>query len=55
MSKTRTPDILRKSHRHVDRKERARIKDELRHEVKEFEDEEPDEGPAPPEPADDQP
>lgn len=36
MSKTRPPDILRKSHRHVERKERARVKDELRHEVKEL-------------------
>ena len=53
MSKTRTPEILRKSHRHVERKERARIQDELRHEVKELEDEEPDDDSTPDEPGDD--
>jgi hypothetical protein len=30
MSKTRPPDILRKSHRHVEGNERARAKEELR-------------------------
>jgi hypothetical protein len=36
VSKTRTPDILRKSHRHLESNERAKARDELRHEVEDL-------------------
>ena len=40
MSKSRTPDILKKSHRHVLGDERAQAKEALRHDLLEIDDEE---------------
>ena len=40
MSKSRPPDILKKSHRHVLGDERAQAKEALRHDLREIDDEE---------------